>query len=150
MPGVVVSALLLLAAGTAALAAPAPFDRPERPGHNHDFARLQGTWTRDDVYLWRDGLWVKAGAFGVTTLTVRGNHFAWVGNFAPPALVERFTLHKGPYPRGIDFTPPNASVLERAVYTIEGGTLTIVLPTVREERPSLERGRVKLVYRRQR
>jgi uncharacterized protein (TIGR03067 family) len=149
MRGVVVSALLLLAAGAATPAAPAPFDRPERPARGDDLARLQGDWTPLTAYRLWDGEWVKVVTVA-KVLVIRGESIAWQGSFAPSALVETFTLPQGPRGRAIDFISPREGGVERAAYAIEGDTLTIVLPVERAERPSLERGKYKLVYRRKR
>jgi uncharacterized protein (TIGR03067 family) len=149
MRTIVLSVLLPLAVAAVALAAPAPFHRPERPGRGDDLARLQGTWMLDSCFSFREGVWVKL-ASSSHPLVIRGDRFAWEGSFAPKALVETVTLHKGPYPRGIDFIPPDASGVERAAYAIEGDTLTIVLPFTHGERASFERAKYKLVYRRKR
>jgi hypothetical protein len=131
-------------------AAPAPFAKSERQSDVHDaFTRLQGNWTPYASYRWQEDAWVRVYAAG-HPLVIRGGCFAWQGSHAPKALVETFTLHRGPYPRGIDFVSPYASGVERAAYTLYADTLTIVLPYKREERPSFERGRYKLVYRRMR
>jgi hypothetical protein len=132
------------------VAAPAPFPKSERRSDsNDDLTRLQGTWTPDAVYRWQEDAWMKIHA-AAPPLVIRGRCFAWQGNFAPSALVETVTLHKGPYPRGIDFLSADASGVERAAYAIEGDTLTIVLPFSRGERASFERAKYKLVYRRKR
>jgi hypothetical protein len=129
------------------VAAPAPFPRSERRSDSDgDLARLQGIWTLDATYRWQEDAWMRIHT-AAHPLVIRGRCFAWQGSFAPLALVERFTLHKG---RGIDFISPDAGGVEHAAYAVEGDTLTIALPFSGAERASLERGKYKLVYRRKR
>jgi hypothetical protein len=60
-------------------------------------------------------------------------------------------FHYAGTPRGIDFTSDGKANVERCVYHIEGDNLTLVFPTLREQRPtSTDRGDVKVVFRRKR
>src|SRR5262245_7813614 len=102
----VVSALLLLAAATAALAAPAPFAKRERHDRISDEVRIQGEWTRTAAYHRRGGGWVSLNAPPHT--------FTFVdGQLRVGALIERVTLHPKQSPRGIDFTQNHTPDVER-------------------------------------
>jgi hypothetical protein len=138
-----VFSLVLGLAASSALAAPAPFART-RPDRTTDYARLQGTWTCDAVYVWRETGWVNVVSPSASDVVIRGDRIVWCAD-----TVEGFTLHTKSSPRGIDFVSPSSGLF-LGVYALSANTLSFVIAHHGHARPTLDRGAWKMTYRRKR
>jgi uncharacterized protein (TIGR03067 family) len=130
-----------------AVAAPAPFAKPDRTGRASDAARLQGTWMIVEAFSWGKDGWNRI-QYG-DRMVVSGGRSEWYDRAASPPLHERIHLHPGTTPKGIDFVREESGAVQLGVYSLEGNVLTLVVHNPREERPeSFARGKLKLVLRR--
>jgi uncharacterized protein (TIGR03067 family) len=136
--------LLLVAGG--AVAAPAPFAKPER---RTDLEKLQGewvvaSWTDAILMEWRGGSvegWAEVSCEG-RTVSVTGDRLKWRTDGAV-TRGEVIRLGKGE-PKAIDLTNAESRRTRRGIYRLEGDVLTLCLSAAGEaERPAsfeLKRG----------